>query len=286
MSPDREDYPNNSWLELKTDKEGRNYEYWIGENKNSELEGTHNIITGRKKPNINDGWDAEKLVKRDLEGKGYTVFEVSSGGFGCDLIAEKKGFDKPIFIEVKSSIGKCSPTMTENEWLSAQKEGRYYWLAIVEDLGQRREEGLPIYYVKNPSSLEHKKNNVIRYNIMRKSWISLTNHNDSNLCTDLHHGINMEHIEIIKIIEKISDDINEIQVWVKNTCDECGYITSGIVRKDDFLFNDSYVDEDDECTHLSGPDLLNCEVNGNALIAPCMDCENNMWGLFPENLGW
>lgn len=281
MSPDREDFSNNTWVELKGEKNGRNFEYWIDEGKVLELGDGNNISSGRKKPKINDGWNAEKLVKRDLEDRGYIVSEVSSGGFGCDLIAKINDDSKPIFIEVKSSVGRCNPVMTENEWLCSRRQKNNYWLAIVENLGQMSEMGLPIFYIKNPSSLEHKKRNESRYSIKRKSWASIIG-DDYQECLN-HPSLNMEMLEIVEIVETCINNEKEYQIWVQNKCEDCGKVTSKIIERGDFVFANNYYDEA-ECRCLGGPDLINAYAEEALLTAPCIDCGNRMWYIYPENI--
>ena len=52
-------------------------------------------------------------------------------------------------VEVKSAINRCTPELTENEWLAAQDHGDEYVLAVVDYF---RGDAQNISYVRNPAA--------------------------------------------------------------------------------------------------------------------------------------
>lgn len=172
MSPDRPDYGDNSWSELRGEKSGRNYEYWIGIESPVDLESLLRPF-GRKRPVPNDGWNAERYVMSDLRRMGFSVIDVSGGGFGCDLIAKKN--DRTLRVEVKSSVGPCSPTMTDGEWREALRFRENYVLAILDFFDPEESEEGRVFYLVDPASLESrgvvKHRTTTNHVIGREGWI-------------------------------------------------------------------------------------------------------------------
>ena len=275
MSPDRPDYSDDSWSDLRGERVGRNYEYWIGDS-----EDLFPIGVGRARPRANDGWVAESLVKRDLESKGYTVTDVSSGGWDCDLLAKLGDKGNFIFVEVKSSVGTCNPTLTEREWLRAEKEADRYWLAIVENMGEMGRDGVPVHYIRNPSSLEHNESNVRSYNINRKSWLGEVEINDRPFECDKGHLMT-------EVMDVQSVCIDENEALVKVTWDCCGYsrVTS--------LFSHQLRADGDPAPCIGGrelheePNLRNLEGEEAALWVDCSLCgAGQAWWIYPEFMTW
>ena len=66
---------------------------------------------------------------------------------GHDLLADQGG--NTLRVEVKSSVGLCSPILTEAEWAAAQMHGEGYVLAVVDFYGS---PGQRISYVRNPAA--------------------------------------------------------------------------------------------------------------------------------------
>lgn len=166
LSPCRPPKNMNSWVELNCERVGRNWAYWIG----NEEEPQEILTSGteRGKPRANDGWSAEQAVKRDLEKQGYEVFDVSVGGYGCDLIASMK--DKTIRVEVKSSTSHCYPELTAEEWRTAREFGERYYLAIIENFEDDQEEPSQIAYIRNPAAFPAKERTTKTYTIGRLDW--------------------------------------------------------------------------------------------------------------------
>jgi len=193
LSPCRPPENMNSWPELNCERVGGKFAYWI-EGSVKPDEGSREAlprITERKRPKPNDGWNAEQFVKRDLEDRGFKVIDVSGGGFGCDLIAIKD--ERSLRIEVKSSIGPCSPTLTDSEWQTATRFGDDYILAILDNFEPEGGGDESIHYLPNPTSLDS-PNKVRHYStthhvIHRHTWtkeIGLSNLSSG----PLQHGVN------------------------------------------------------------------------------------------------
>ena len=119
-------------------------------------------------PGSNTGWGAQQYVMEVLRNNGWTVYDVSQQRCGYDLLAEKN--KKRKYIEVKSSLGSCSPTLTEREWQKAKEYGSDYWLAIIENF--KAESQNPIYWILNPAvNCIARETTVIQYSIARGSWL-------------------------------------------------------------------------------------------------------------------
>lgn len=69
-------------------------------------------------PASNTGWDAERFVFSLLQQNVWMVHDVSRQQLGYDLLA-KRG-KETIYVEVKSSVGFCTPAFTSREWQQAE----------------------------------------------------------------------------------------------------------------------------------------------------------------------
>lgn len=97
---------------------------------------------------LNTGTEAEVLVGQALEASGWDVgYFGNQRGLGFDLKAVKA--DVTIHVEVKSSVGACTPELTDAEWQAAQRYGDSYILAVVSFLGS---SGQDIAYVRDPAA--------------------------------------------------------------------------------------------------------------------------------------
>jgi hypothetical protein len=97
---------------------------------------------------LNTGVGAELLVARNLQAHGWTVrYTGNFHSFGYDLLAEQG--DSSLQVEVKSSVGPCTPELTEDEWGAAQRHGDEYILAVVDFFGS---PGQRISYIRNPAA--------------------------------------------------------------------------------------------------------------------------------------
>lgn len=118
-------------------------------------------------PASNTGWSAEQYVRSALVSAGWDVHIVSRQNLGYDIFARKG--TKKIYVEVKSSVATCSPSLTAREWHQANYYGREYILAIIEncsDLGVNN-----IFWVPDPTgSCNGVEVMSIAYRISRSSW--------------------------------------------------------------------------------------------------------------------
>ena len=97
---------------------------------------------------LNNGVGAELSVARDLQSHGWEISYVANiMSLGYDLRASKSG--EILKVEVKSSVGSCTPELTNTEWLAAQEHGETYVLAVVSFYGS---EGQEISYIRNPAA--------------------------------------------------------------------------------------------------------------------------------------
>lgn len=116
-------------------------------------------------------WDAEQLVFDHLTRAGWTVYHVSRQQLGYDLIAEYG--TRTIFVEVKSSSGYCTPTLTSREWQQANTLADRYVLAVVENFDPAGTNG--IYWVPDPAAnCVANARTTTAYAIPRASWTQAT----------------------------------------------------------------------------------------------------------------
>ena len=320
MSPDRPDYGDNSWTELRGEKSGRNYEYWIGE----EDEGPSDILprsVERARPKSNDGWDAERFVKKDLEDRGFTVANVSSGGFGCDLIAFQDRGSRPFWpvdesgvehvsqesyirVEVKSSVGLCRPSLTTEEMGTAEIWGSNYWLAVVDNFDPASDEyNIRINYIMDPASLGAKERVTYTYAISRESLgLGSVEYTKKRIecedCSD-EQGFG------IHTFERYYDQSGNKNPYhaVRHVCETCGTVHTAFMTEDNWFVDEG--SEADESAKDGVHDMDNCpsdplpggcapnwdaiEENGSncgTLLMPCQFCGIVRWYLRPEFLEW
>lgn len=97
---------------------------------------------------LNTGTAAEIAVARQLINDAWEVdYFGNQRGLGYDLRATRE--EVTLVIEVKSSIGSCTPDLTEAEWRAAQHFGDRFVLAVVDFVGSAAER---IVYVRNPAA--------------------------------------------------------------------------------------------------------------------------------------
>ena len=77
---------------------------------------------------------------------------------GYDLEAKQNA--RVLRVEVKSSIGLCTPELTEEEWNAAQRYGDNFILAVVDYYGSA---GQRLRYIRNPAA------NVVP--VARQVWV-------------------------------------------------------------------------------------------------------------------
>lgn len=118
-------------------------------------------------PNTNNGWDAEQYVAAALTAAGWTVHAVSRQQLGYDIFAQR-GTQKR-YVEVKSSLGLCSPSLTAREWQQASYHANSYVLAIVENFNPTAQN--VIYWVRDPANrCTATPQTTISHAIARGSW--------------------------------------------------------------------------------------------------------------------
>lgn len=101
----------------------------------------------RKAILLNSGVGAELAVAQALVREGWTVFYTGNQMLlGYDLRAEREGV--LIRVEVKSSVGFVTPTLTQSEWDAAINYGDTYVLSIVDFYGSPKQE---IWFVRDPA---------------------------------------------------------------------------------------------------------------------------------------
>jgi hypothetical protein len=129
------------------------------------------VLTGTQvtPPTVNSGWDAEVFVEKALAQSGWKVYNVSRQRLGYDLYAQKGHVTK--YIEIKSSVNTCSPSLTLREWQQAKAHSNAYILAIIENFNP---QGLnTIYWVPDPTNrCQARQCTVVQYSIARSSWVA------------------------------------------------------------------------------------------------------------------
>jgi hypothetical protein len=118
--------------------------------------------------NANTGWEAEQCVSAALVADGWTVYDVSRQQTGYDLLA-KRGQDTR-FVEVKSSLGYCTPVMTELEWRMANFHAARYVLAVLENFNPSTQNA--IFWIPEPASLGSSPSTAVQHYVARTSWRS------------------------------------------------------------------------------------------------------------------
>lgn len=121
-------------------------------------------------PTVNSGFEAETFVRDALMQSNWKVHHVSRQQLGYDLIAEKGQESR--FIEVKSSLATCSPSLTAREWQQAQRYRSKYVLAIIENFNSSGVN--TVYWICDPARCVPSMITTQSFQITRSSWIALT----------------------------------------------------------------------------------------------------------------
>jgi Domain of unknown function (DUF3883) len=120
-------------------------------------------------PNTNSGWDAEQYVASALTAAGWSVHVVSRQQLGYDIFAQHGTHKR--YVEVKSSLGLCSPTLTAREWQQANYYGTHYVLAVIENFNPTAQN--VIYWVHDPANrCTSRSQTTVSHCIPRSSWTS------------------------------------------------------------------------------------------------------------------
>lgn len=131
------------------------------------------VLTGTiaPPPRSHNGWEAEQYAFAALQDAGWEVHDVSRQRVGYDLLA-KKG-RRTIYVEVKSSVGYCSPDFTAREWQQAIAHGDDYIAAIIESFNSGGSN--MIYWVSNPArNCIQTETRTVSHCVPRSSWMAVT----------------------------------------------------------------------------------------------------------------
>ena len=118
----------------------------------------------------NTGVGAELEVARDLQRLGWELrYTGNFKSFGYDLHATQHG--DVLRVEVKSSVGLCTPELREEEWAAAQRYGNQYVLAVVDFFGS---QGQRLGYLRNPAAnVVPIERTVIVFRVTRQDIVGL-----------------------------------------------------------------------------------------------------------------
>ena len=129
----------------------------------------HNSIgatTSPPPPAVSGWWDAQQAVRTTLAAAGWTVIDTSGLKVGYDFKIVKAG--KVKLIEVKSSVGICTATLTKKEFDQAIIMRSDFVLAIVENF----DPTLPakVQWVEDPARLQMTQRHIVEYTLPRSVW--------------------------------------------------------------------------------------------------------------------
>jgi hypothetical protein len=131
------------------------------------------VLTGTPvpPPGVNTGWDAEQYVASALRAAGWTVYDVSRQHLGYDLLAQLGRQTR--YVDVKSSLGHCTPVFTSREWQQAQAHGPSYVLAVIENFNPMAQNA--VYWIPDPAgACIARQATVIQYSVSRTAWQAAT----------------------------------------------------------------------------------------------------------------
>ena len=131
------------------------------------------VLTGTPAPPpaTNSGWEAEQFVAVALQNDGWTAHIVTRQKLGYDIFAQKG--TKKRYIEVKSSLGHCAPSLTAREWQQASFHADSYVLAIVENFNPLALN--MVYWIPNPANrCIATAQTTVSHAIARSSWTPAT----------------------------------------------------------------------------------------------------------------
>jgi len=118
-------------------------------------------------PAVLSGWPAEEYAREALVTAHWTVYNVSRQQVGYDLLAQKGR--RTVYVEVKSSLGYCTPRFTEREWQMAAHHGQDYVLAVVENYNPSGTNG--IFWIPNPAATLTANPSLVRqFSVSRTAW--------------------------------------------------------------------------------------------------------------------
>lgn len=118
-------------------------------------------------PAINSGWEAEQFVAAALRSDGWESHVVARQQLGYDIFAQKGS--RKVYVEVKSSLGQCSPALTSREWQQASYHSETYVLSVLENFNPTAQN--TIYWIPDPANrCVATQQTSITYSIPRSSW--------------------------------------------------------------------------------------------------------------------
>lgn len=127
---------------------------------------TIGVTTSPPPPAVSGWWDAQQAVRSTLVAAGWTTIDTSGMKVGYDFKIVKAG--KVKLVEVKSSVGICTATLTKKEYEQAVAMRQDFVLAIVENFNP----GLPaqIQWVEDPARLQLTQRHTVEYTLPRSVW--------------------------------------------------------------------------------------------------------------------
>ena len=133
---------------------------WLGES----------ITSTTGPPADNNGWNAEMFVVDFFRNEGWQTSYVGHKKLGYDIEAKK--FGRTLCVEVKSSLGKCHPTLTENEYKRLKDDECDFVLAILEDFDPMTSNEINWIVNSKLKGLEWREKQEIRFPLKRSSWVN------------------------------------------------------------------------------------------------------------------
>lgn len=124
------------------------------------------VTTSPTAPATSGWWDAQQAVSATLTAAGWMVDDTSALKVGYDFKITKAGTVK--VVEVKSSVGICSPTLTSTERAVAIQLRNDYVLAIVENFVATAPA--VIRWVHDPAQLQMGQQQIVQYTLPRSIW--------------------------------------------------------------------------------------------------------------------
>ena len=131
-----------------------------------------------EEPENNNGWPAEKYVSELLQKKGWETRLVGHLQRGYDVHATKN--NRELLVEVKSSIGRISPSFTENEiqtWLDNPDK---YLVALVENFNPNPKWKNEIIWINSIAEIHPELNTYTStfHRLNRSVWSKFTSTED------------------------------------------------------------------------------------------------------------
>jgi hypothetical protein len=121
-------------------------------------------------PAVNTGWDAEQFVIAALRQNDWIVYDVSRQHLGYDILAQRGR--STAYVEVKSSCGYCTPTLTTREWQQARRHSEQFVLAVLEHFDPKALN--TVYFVRDPANTcSATELQTTTHSIPRSAWTAV-----------------------------------------------------------------------------------------------------------------